>query len=495
MGYQPFGAFRGSQPLTNHFRELKADTIELSVELLLLDKAAILSNNFVSGTSGFKLEYDGSVELNDVTIRGTLEASLFRTASSGTRLEIDGSSNDTFISFYDGATLTALMGWEPTGYGADALTISTETNLDPIVLDADGSIQLLAEGDGGVSVLIAGDGDGAIPGKTLQILNQAKTTEHLAVMSNGQTRFSDGAVGTPSLSFGSDTDTGFWWLQSGFIAASTNGSLALYIDSAQHVRFSDGTAAAPSLTFFNDPDTGMFRYSTNIIALSAGNSTQMRTGNSSNPGIRVADGSEVTPGLTFYNDSSMGLYRVTTDTLGIVTTSTERGRITAAGGFLWAKTTAGYANPGFELGNDGRMYVTNDTSTYISIFRYNSIASGDQFIRFTSNTTTIGSIAANGTSAVQYNTTSDIRRKKKIKPILNALDTLMQLEPIGYEMKRGDGTKYQGFSAQHTVNLVPSAVTYSEDDDWWGMDLGQLVPTLVAAVQELTERLATLEAA
>lgn len=338
MGFQSYGTFtpQGEGRGSNRFSDLYVDDLWLSDELRLQDKAAILSNNFVSGSTGFKISYDGSVELNDVTIRGTLEASLFRTASSGTRLEIDGSAGDTFISFYDGAgpTLVGMIGWEPTGYGADTLTISTETNLDPIVISAAGYIHLTAPGDGGNSVRISGDGDGAIPGVVLRVENEAQTTTHFAVMTNSQVRVGDGSAATPGLSFLGDTNTGLYNGGSDIIAFATAGSLAWSMNSAGTfygngiVLAGFGSVSLPAHGFLSDQDTGMYRPTTNTVSFACGGGQAMQIQQNQ---VKFKDGSAASPSLTFINDTNTGMYRVTTDKIGFSTAGINRVSISAAG--------------------------------------------------------------------------------------------------------------------------------------------------------------------
>src|SRR5690606_9618262 len=107
------------------------------------------SDNYVAGTSGWFLGVDGTLEVNDGVFRGTLAAAngtfsgtlvgadgtftgtisgnqiiggtitgvTFRTAASGTRIQIAG----TTIQFYSGSSLVASL--DPSGFSIGGDTI------------------------------------------------------------------------------------------------------------------------------------------------------------------------------------------------------------------------------------------------------------------------------------------------------------------------------------------------------------------------------------
>jgi hypothetical protein len=105
----------------------------------------------------------------------------------------------------------------------------------------------------------------------------------------------------------------------------------------------------------------------------------------------------------------------------------------------------------------------------------------------------IGSISQSAT-ATSYNTTSDGRLKERIEAMTGALATLKQLLPVRFRWK-GDGAPGVGFVAQDVQPLVPEAVTGTpEAPEPMGMDLSKLVPYLVSAMQDLSQRLEALEA-
>jgi hypothetical protein len=87
-----------------------------------------------------------------------------------------------------------------------------------------------------------------------------------------QSLFSDGTAGIPGLSFGSDTDTGIYRSSANVLSISTAGSDKLDISSAfisSTIPFLsiDGSAASPSFSFNSDTDTGFYRDTANQIAI------------------------------------------------------------------------------------------------------------------------------------------------------------------------------------------------------------------------------------
>ena len=116
---------------------------------------------------------------------------------------------------------------------------------------------------------------------------------------------------------------------------------------------------------------------------------------------------------------------------------------------------------------------------------------------------TVGSIQTNG-SATSYNTSSDYRLKKDVLPMQSALAKLAMLKPVTFKWKV-DGSDGQGFIAHELQAVFPDAVSGKKDATeeieitdadgnvtgtetvalHQGVDHSKLVPTLVAALQEL----------
>lgn len=68
----------------------------------------IHSDNYVPGVSGWTINQDGTAEFNDVTIRGTVVASVFETRASGQRITInEGNNNSMWV--YDSTGNSVLL--------------------------------------------------------------------------------------------------------------------------------------------------------------------------------------------------------------------------------------------------------------------------------------------------------------------------------------------------------------------------------------------------
>ena len=154
---------------------------------------------------------------------------------------------------------------------------------------------------------------------------------------------------------------------------------------------------------------------------------------------------------------------------------------------------------------------------------------GGALIAFVSSNGIVGSITTAG-SATTYATSSDYRLKENIKPMQNALATVAALKPVMFNWKV-DGSDGQGFIAHELQAVLPDCVTGQKDatemrsyeisaavpatfdedgkeltaaikavmgerevPKYQGVDTSFLVATLTAAIQELTAKVAALEA-
>jgi hypothetical protein len=113
--------------------------------------------------------------------------------------------------------------------------------------------------------------------------------------------------------------------------------------------------------------------------------------------------------------------------------------------------------------------------------------------------TQVGSIT-NTSTATAYNTSSDYRLKDNIVPMVGALNTVAQLNPVTYKWKV-DGSDGQGFIAHELQEVAPDCVSGTKDavdaegkPVYQGVDTSFLVATLTAAIQELKAELDELKA-
>ena len=200
------------------------------------------------------------------------------------------------------------------------------------------------------------------------------------------------------------------------------------------------------------------------------------------------------------NSSSGGATRVST--------SDERMRIDAAGNLGWS-TTSDVADSG--AGTKGVFFsqsrysfaggTSTNTDGLVEFNKTNSIATNNNVFVFNLDGSFQGDIDFNG-GVVRYNTTSDYRRKENVTPLENATNQLKQLKTYNFNFIDNPDFTHQGFLAHEAQEVVPNAVSGSKDavnDDgkpiYQTMDNSVLVPLLVKTIQELEERITTLEGA
>ena len=103
--------------------------------------------------------------------------------------------------------------------------------------------------------------------------------------------------------------------------------------------------------------------------------------------------------------------------------------------------------------------------------------------------TQVGSIAATGT-ATTFNTSSD-GRLKDVTGEARGLEVINELNPVAYNWKES-GQADEGLIAQEVMELVPNAVTGSEEK-YYQMDYSKLVVHLVKGMKEQQAQIEALQ--
>ena len=255
---------------------------------------------------------------------------------------------------------------------------------------------------------------------------------------------------------------------------------------------SAGTTSTTTLVHSGDT-TGSLVFKTNDTG--SGGTTAVTIDTSQNVGIgttsptqklQVAGNAFISAGQYFMWDNA-GAWSWQSDAssyLRAYTNGNERMRLDTSTRLMVGTTSNGYSNTnGLVIAGDSGQIITNHAS---------GTASGTSYTQFVYNSSNIGSITQNGTTAVAYNTSSDYRLKENIAPLTGALNKVAQLKPVTYTWKSAPEETGDGFIAHELAEVCPQAVHGTKDavdaegnPVYQGIDTSFLVATLTAAIQEL----------
>ena len=161
------------------------------------------------------------------------------------------------------------------------------------------------------------------------------------------------------------------------------------------------------------------------------------------------------------------------------------------------KTASSYTTLGTQFVSSGQeldIASSGSTSAANGIVLYSTGASA---IRFYVGMD--GTIHATNTS---ISAISDATLKTNVRNLETGLAEVMKLQPRRFDWINGDGSNIAGFIAQEVQEVLPELVVdslYSYDENnnpinKLNLKMGDILPTLVRAIQELNAKVATLEA-
>ena len=174
---------------------------------------------------------------------------------------------------------------------------------------------------------------------------------------------------------------------------------------------------------------------------------------------------------------------------------TERMRITSGGEVLINRTSSLSSSYKLQVSGINGGILTNATGAGDANFFSSSDTIGYHFYcdrgsaaRFYVIGT--GEIYSTSTSITAI---SDIRHKENIRPLETGLAEILQLKPSRFDWKEGKGTgkkNVAGFIAQDIEEVLPDLVDewkeqMDAEDSFKSIRMGDLIPTLVKAIQEL----------
>jgi hypothetical protein len=207
-------------------------------------------------------------------------------------------------------------------------------------------------------------------------------------------------------------------------------------------------------------------------------------------GVFRASSSDASQKMDFFIENGVGILRTDSNhPLSFSTNSAERMRIDSSGNLLVGTTSSSVG------GNNGITLQPNGNGAGKSFVTSGANSSSNTDITFAAFSTSLaqyqfyvgygGTIYARSTSITSL---SDQREKENIRPLETGLDQVMALQPRRFDWKNGSASNVAGFVAQEVEAVLPDlidAYKISKEETRMGLKMGDMIPTLVKAIQEL----------
>jgi hypothetical protein len=173
------------------------------------------------------------------------------------------------------------------------------------------------------------------------------------------------------------------------------------------------------------------------------------------------------------------------------TNNTERARIDTSGNFVVGSTSFNAGVVGFGAAPNGDVYMTRSetTNSYVTNQIYSTGAGVYRFY--------VGMAGTVYAASTSISAISDQTLKENIRDLETGLTEVMALKPRRFDWKNGDALNVAGFVAQEVEQVLPELVTdykYSDTETKKSLKMGDILPTLVKAIQEQQAIIESLKA-
>ena len=298
----------------------------------------------------------------------------------------------------------------------------------------------------------------------------------MAVTINGTTGVAVplGSASSPAETNTTSATTGIYYPTSTTLGLSTNGTNAVTIDASQNVGIgvSSTTRKLDVYTSASSSSNNTIRvwgYQAAFEVLNQGSTQNWYFGvqDASSNKLYIGRGSNAAQGI------SPSIAVDTSDNVMVGQTS-------------FSSITVGVGiNPAGLLNIAQNSSVSGGTGLQI----YSTAASAYRFY-----VDMAGTIHATSTSITAI---SDVSLKTNVKPLETGLAEVMALQPRRFDWIDGNATNVVGFIAQEVESVLPDLVApfkYNEEETKLGLKMGDMIPTLVKAIQELSAEVEALKA-
>jgi len=324
-----------------------------------------------------------------------------------------------------------------------------------------------------------------------------------------------GLVGTPSISFVSDTNTGIFNNSAGMIQFTSDGTEAFRILSTQitplkTVRGIVGTKTIPTYSFDGDTDTGIYNNGAGQLRFTSNDTSTLDINSVSvlpRVVVRGVAGAQAAPAYSFDTDTDSGMWSEGANAVAIGAGNTRAVTMNSTAFIprLPVRGTAGTVSlPAYSFDTDTDTGIFSDTADQLELATGGTTvafidASQDFFLPVISNTTAQINLQIDASTGLVTKLTSSARYKKNIKDSTIDSSRIYNLRVVEYDY-RSDGSHDFGLIAEEVIVEVPELVIKADDPETESKELvpeavkyGQLPLLILQELKKIRKRVEHLE--